>query len=68
MLLTFQKESIRLKETWNGFEIETFEFEGKDAHVVFPALGTANGRLVMKMIYWGEFPNAAEGDLLICSK
>ena len=53
-----------MEELWNGFEIQNFEFEGKNAYVVFPAPGTSNGRLAMKMIYWGAFPNAAEVDLL----
>lgn len=53
-----------MKELWNGFEMETFSFEGQDAHVVFPKEGTANGRLMLKTVYWGAFPHAAEIPLL----
>lgn len=53
-----------MEELWNGFEIKSFDFEGKNAFIVFPQPGTANGRLAMKMIYWGAFPDAAEIDLL----
>ena len=28
---------------WNGFPVEALNFEGREAHVVFPASGTANG-------------------------
>lgn len=51
-------------ELWNGFAIETFEFEGQQAHVVFPKEGTTNGRLMLKTVYWNAFPNAAEIPLL----
>lgn len=53
-----------MSELWNGFEMETFEFEGQQAHVVFPKEGTANGRLALKTVYWGAFPHAAEIPLL----
>ena len=53
-----------MEELWNGFETRSFTFEGKNAYIVFPASGSANGRLAMKMIYWGAFPQAAEIDLL----
>ncbi len=53
-----------MQELWNGFEMKSFEFEGKTAYIVFPEAGTANGFLAMKMIYWDAFPEAAEIDLL----
>lgn len=53
-----------MRELWNGFEMESFDFEGHSAHVVFPKEGTANGRLALKTVYWGAFPNAVEVPLL----
>lgn len=53
-----------MSELWNGFEMESISFEGQDAHVVFPKEGTANGRLMLKTVYWNAFPNAAEIPLL----
>ena len=43
-------------ELWNGLELERFVFEDRDALVVFPEEGTANGRLVLKSEYWDAFP------------
>lgn len=45
-----------MTKDWNGFEIKTFDFEGREAHVVFPASGTGNGRLAIKTEYWNAFP------------
>ena len=53
-----------MNELWNGFPMETFEFQGQQAHVVFPKAGTGNGRLMLKTVYWGAFPNAVEVPLL----
>jgi pimeloyl-ACP methyl ester carboxylesterase len=53
-----------MSELWNGFAIEKFEFEGKDAFVVFPKEGTANGKLALKTEYWEAFPEAVELPLL----
>lgn len=53
-----------MNEMWNGFAMESFPFEGQSAHVVFPREGTANGRLALKTVYWGAFPDAAEVPLL----
>lgn len=53
-----------MSEQWNGFSMESFSFEGQSAHVVFPREGTANGRLALKTVYWGAFPDAAEVPLL----
>lgn len=50
---------------WNGFEIKEFEFEGKDARIVFPHnetaedkknIARADGRWLLKTEYWGAFP------------
>jgi len=46
-----------MRELWNGFQCEKFTFEGRDAILVFPEEGTANGRLALKTEYWGAFPN-----------
>ena len=43
-------------ELWNGLKLERFTFEGRDALIVFPEEGTANGRLVLKSEYWDAFP------------
>ena len=53
-----------MEELWNGFAIKKFEFEGKEACVVFPKEGTANGRLMVKTEYWDAFPDAIEVPLL----
>lgn len=53
-----------MSELWNGFDMESFSFEGQEAHVVFPHEGTANGRLALKTVYWGAFPDAVEIPLL----
>lgn len=42
---------------WNGFPCEEFEFEGFKAFVVSPEPGTAVGKLVLKTLYWGAFPD-----------
>ena len=46
-----------MQELWNGFKCEKFTFEGRNAIVVFPEEGTANGRLALKTEYWGAFPD-----------
>lgn len=43
-------------ELWNGLKMERFTFEKRDALVVFPEEGTANGRLILKSEYWDAFP------------
>lgn len=53
-----------MSELWNGFQIERFCFEDRQALVVFPNKGTENGRLAVKTVYWDAFPEAAEIDLL----
>ena len=40
---------------WFGFEIEEFEFEGKDASIVFPK-GERNGKWLLKTEYRDAFP------------
>lgn len=51
-----------MEQLWNGFAIEEFEFEGRQAKIVFPE--EKNGRLAVKTVYWDAFPEAAEIDLL----
>jgi len=41
---------------WNGFSVKEFDFEGREAYVVFPE--KANGRLALKTEYWNAFPGA----------
>lgn len=53
-----------MSELWNGFVIDSFLFEDRQASVVFPKEGTKNGRLAVKMVYRDAFPQAAEIDLL----
>ena len=43
-------------ELWNDLRLERFTFENRDALVVFPEEGTANGRLILKSEYWNAFP------------
>lgn len=52
-----------MSELWNGYAMERFCFEGKDALVVFPEKESANNRLAIKTEYWGAFP-ATETALL----
>ncbi len=42
------------KELWNGFEIEKFEFQGREAVIVYPE--KPNGKLLLKTEYWHAFP------------
>lgn len=42
------------KELWNGFEIEKFEFQGREAVIVYPE--KPNGKLLLKTEYWDAFP------------
>lgn len=39
---------------WNGFKCEEFEFEGRDAVIVFPE--KKNGKWLFKTEYFGAFP------------
>ncbi len=43
------------KELWNGFEIEKFEFQGREAVIVYPE--KPNGKLLLKTEYWHAFPD-----------
>jgi len=45
-----------MSELWNGFRMERFFFEDKDAIVVLPNEGTSIGRLAIKTEYWDAFP------------
>ena len=53
-----------MRELWNGYPMERFEFEGKPAVLVFPQDDDANGRLAVKTEYWDAFPEAIELELL----
>ena len=46
-----------MQTLWNGFACEEFEFEGYKAFVVSPEPGTEVGKLVLKTLYWGAFPD-----------
>ena len=46
-----------MSEIWNGYSLERFQYEGKDALVVLPREGTSIGRLAVKTEYWDAFPN-----------
>ena len=46
-----------MQTLWNGFACEEFEFEGYKAVVVSPEPGTEVGKLVLKTLYWGAFPD-----------
>lgn len=51
-------------DVWNGFACKTITFEEKQAKIVFPQNGTANGKLMLKTEYWNAFPEAIEIPLL----
>ena len=42
--------------SWYGFPAQRLQFENREAMVVFPEKGTANGQLAIKTEYWGAFP------------
>ena len=42
---------------WNGFKRIDFEFEGKDAILVFPQIPNENKNWLFKTEYFGAFPN-----------
>ena len=44
-----------MKETWNDFESEIFDFEGYETRVICP-VENANGFLAVKTEYWNAFP------------
>lgn len=46
-----------MQTLWNGFACEEFEFEGYKAFVVSPEPDTEVGKLVLKTLYWGAFPD-----------
>lgn len=53
-----------MREMWYGFPMERLEFEGREAIIVSPEKGSANGRLVIKTEYWDAFQEAAEVPLV----
>lgn len=45
-----------MAEQWNGFRCERFEFEGKQAILVFPDKADPHGNWALKTEYWNAFP------------
>ena len=46
-----------MSDLWYGFRFKEFDFEGKRAIVVFPEEINKNGKLALKVEYWGDFPD-----------
>jgi len=46
-----------MSDLWYGFRCEEFDFEGKRSIVVFPEESNKNGKLALKVEYWGAFPD-----------
>lgn len=44
--------------TWNNFQCEEFEFEGKSAIIVFPDKKRNDGSWLLKTEYWDGYPQA----------
>lgn len=44
-------------ENWNGFEKLSFEFEGREAILVFPKDENRTNNWLLKTEYWDAFPN-----------
>ncbi len=44
-----------MKISFDGYKIEEFEFEGREAKLICPEKPV--GKLALKMEYWGAFPN-----------
>ena len=44
-------------ENWNGYQLERFTLCDREAIVVYPKEGTANGKWVLKTEYFGAFPD-----------
>lgn len=47
---------MNIRETWNGFICEKFEFDGKEAKVVFPHEENKTNKWLLKTEYFGAFP------------
>lgn len=45
-----------MEQLWNDFKMETFEFEERTAHIIYPD-GEPNGKIVFKTEYLNAFPN-----------
>lgn len=50
---------------WNGYRRVDFDFNGREAILVFPLKEKANGKWMLKTEYFGAFP-ALELDMLAC--
>ena len=46
-----------MESSWNGFLCERFEFEGRDAIIVFPKVKSAVREWALKTEYWNAFPD-----------
>jgi len=53
-----------MEENYKGFSCKRLQFEGRDAIIVYPEEGTANGYLAVKTCYWEAFQEAIEFPLL----
>ena len=42
---------------WNGFKRIDFEFEGREAILVFPEVPEENKKWMLKTEYFDDFPN-----------
>ena len=49
------EEKRVMEESWEGFPLHKFTFEGKEALVVMPN-GPANGKWMLKTEYFSAFP------------
>lgn len=49
------KQNVTVSE-WHGYTMESFSFEGREAHVVLPRERDEKGRWALKTEYWGAFP------------
>ncbi len=45
-------------ELWHGYQMKTFLFEGRTAHLVFPNQSREDKAWLLKTEYWGAFPSA----------
>lgn len=53
-----------MEEKWMGYRCDNLRFEDREAVIVYPEEGTANGYLAVKALYWGAFSEALELPLL----
>lgn len=46
-----------MNENWRGFRAERFQFEGRDAIIVFPETSKEGSPWLLKTEYWNAFPD-----------